>query len=49
MEKKAKCWNWNKKKKKVKGCDKGLITYKLSPKELEEYLKNIDVKPIIKV
>lgn len=44
---KPKCWNWNKKKKKIS--QDGVISFKLNKKELEAYLEELEYKEIKKV
>ena len=42
-------WNWERRKRKVTINDETIIIYKLTPEELEEYLKNIDKREVPRV
>ncbi|MDY5983132.1 MAG: hypothetical protein SPJ17_05500 [Anaeroplasma sp.] len=42
-------WNWERRKRKLKINDETVISYKLTPKELEEYLKDIDKREVVRV
>ena len=41
------CWNWDKKRKKIS--QDGVISYKLTKEELEEYLKGLKDRKIVRV
>ena len=45
----SKRWNWERRKRKITINDETIICYKLTPKELEEYLKNIDKREVPRV
>ena len=46
---KPKCWDWSKNKKKKKISQDGVVSFKLSKKELEAYLEELEHKEIKRV